>query len=416
MSQRSDGVQEDGETTAATAAEPDTQKATEPDTQTATDAETDLSTTHVCFICPYIYGYLKPGSRKTVGGAERQQHLIATQLQEAGAAVSFITFDDDGQRHEQIDGFDVWKTLPTTNSVRRAPTVVYNLLKSIRRVDADVYYVRGNPPLCILTSYCCGLVGKPFVYCVANDSNIELARLSNHHSMFRYTVPKLAYVDAIRRADAVVAQTEYQQQLLDRVFGIDSAVVPNVYAVPPDEELVAAVDREFVLWVGSLDPDQKKPMRFVRLAEQLPEIEFVMIGWTPDEAFRTEIRERADTLSNLRFEGFVPPDEIDRYYRRAALFVNTSDYEGFPNTFLEAWRFAVPVVSLHHTLDGLLSAGEVGLHAGSVETLVDQVEQLAGDPERAATLGRNGREYLREHYSVAVARETYSRLFAAVSD
>jgi len=374
--------------------------------------DTVSSAVHVCFICPYIYGYLKPGSRKTVGGAERQQHLIATRLQAAGYDVSFITFADDGEAYEQVDGFDIWKTLPTTNNVRQAPTVLVRLLRSIRRVDADVYYVRGNPPLCILSGYCCTVLGESFVYCVANDSNIELARLPKHHGMFRYTVPKLAYVDAIGRADAVVAQTEYQKNILENVFGIRSRIVPNVYSVPPHDDLVAAADRSFVLWVGSLDPDQKRPMRFVRLAERLPGIEFVMIGWSQDDAFRTKLSNRADSLSNLRFEGFVPPDEIDRYYRRAAMFVNTSEYEGFPNTFLEAWRFGVPVVSLHYTLDGLLSEGDVGLHAGSVETLTQQVEQLWENPETAAELGHNGREYLQHHYSVDIAFETYTKLFA----
>jgi len=196
------------------------------------------------------------------------------------------------------------------------------------------------------------------------------------------------------------------------VFGIRSRIVPNVYSVPPQDDLVAAADRSFVLWVGSLDPEQKKPMRFVRLAERLPGVEFVMIGWSQDDAFRTKLSNRADSLSNLRFEGFVPPDEIDRYYRRAAMFVNTSEYEGFPNTFLEAWRFGVPVVSLHYTLDGLLSEGDVGLHAGSVETLTQQVEQLWENPETAAELGHNGREYLQHHYSVDIAFETYTHLFA----
>ena len=371
---------------------------------------------HVCFICPYIYGHLKPGSRKTVGGAERQQHLIATGLKEMGYEVSFITFVDDGGVYERIDGFDVWKTLPTTNDVRQAPAVLVKLLRSIRRVDADVYYVRGNPPLCILSSYCCAVLGDPFVYCVANDSNIELARLSNHHGMFRYTVPKLAYVDAVRRADAVVAQTEYQQRTLERMFDIRSQVVPNVYSIPPQDDLVAATDRSFVLWVGSLDPEQKKPMRFLRLAARLPTVEFVLIGWSQDDRFRTEISDRAEALSNLRFEGFVPPDEIDRYYRRAAMVVNTSEYEGFPNTFLEAWRFGVPVVSLHHTLDGLLSERDVGCHAGSVEALTRQVDRLWENPETAAELGQNGREYLRTHYAVDVALRKYTRLFAAARD
>lgn len=386
--------------------------------QTGSETLTDTVSTnsHVCFICPYIYGYLKPGSRKTVGGAERQQHLIATRLQEAGYDVSFITFEDEGNSHEQINGFDVWKTLPPTNNVRQAPNVLFKLLRSIRRVDADVFYVRGNPPLCILSSYCCTVLGETFVYCVANDSNIELARLSNHHEMFRYTIPKLAYVDAIGRADAVVAQTEYQQRILERVFDIQSQIVPNVYSIPPQEDLVAASDRSFVLWVGSLDPEQKKPMRFVRLAERLPSIEFVLVGWSQDEQFRSQISNQANSLSNLRFEGFVSPDEIDCYYRHATMFVNTSEYEGFPNTFLEAWRFGVPVVSLHHTLDGLLSERDVGLHAGSVDRLTRQVSRLWENPDTAAELGHNGREYIQNHYSVDIAFEKYTQLFAKACD
>ena len=102
--------------------------------------------------------------------------------------------------------------------------------------------------------------------------------------------------------------------------------------------------------------------------------------------------------------------------RRAAMFVNTSEYEGFPNTFLEAWRFGVPVVSLHHTLDGLLSEGDVGLHAGSVEALTQQVARLWENPDTAAELGQNGREYLRTNYSVDIAFEKYTQLFAAARD
>lgn len=386
--------------------------------QTGSETRTDAAASnfHVCFICPYIYGYLNPGSQKTVGGAERQQHLLATRLQETGSDVSFITFEDGGDTYEQIDGFDVWKTLPTTNDVRQAPNMLRTLVRSIRRVDADVFYVRGNPPLCILSSYCCTVLGEIFVYCVANDSNIELARLSDHHGVFQYTVPKLTYIDAIRRSDAVVAQTEYQQNILENVFGIRSDIVPNVYSIPPQEDILAAADRSFVLWVGSLDPEQKRPMRFVRLAERLPAVEFVLIGWSQDDEFRTRISNRADSLSNLRYEGFVPPDEIDRYYRKATMFVNTSEYEGFPNTFLEAWRFGVPVVSLHHTLDGLLSEGDVGLHAGSVDTLTQQVARLWDNPETAAELGHNGREYLRNQYSVDIAFEKYTDLFAEACD
>lgn len=371
---------------------------------------------HVCFICPYIESYLKPGSGTHVGGAERQQHMLATRLREDGHDVSFITFEGEGARYERIDGFDCWRTLPPTNDVRRTPDVLLKLFRSIRRVDADVFYVRGNPPLCILSSYGCSLLGERLVYAVANDSNVELSRLSNHHGMFEYTLPKLGYLDAIRRADRVVAQTDHQRSVLEDVFGIEATVIPNGYTVPEETELTPAAERGHVLWVGSLDPDQKRPERMLELADRLPEVPFRMVGSTTDDAYRETLVDRASTLPNLTFEGFVPPDEIDPYYREAVALLNTSEYEGFPNTFLEAWRFGVPVVSLNEMLDGVLEREAIGVNAGSMDGLERTVETLWNDRDRASRLGSKGRRYLEDNYSLDVISSEYAEVFAGALD
>lgn len=370
--------------------------------------------THVCFICPYIEPYLEPGSSERVGGAERQQHLLAQRLRDRGADVSFIGFEGDGDEREQIDGFELWRTLPPTNSIRRSPEVLFKLLRSIRRVDADLFYVRGNPPLCMLSSYCCRVLGEQLVYVVANDSNLELARLSDHHGMFEYTLPKLGYLDAMRRASNVVAQTAYQRDVLGDVFGIDSTVIPNGYTVPPAEQTLAGDERQYVLWVGSLDPDQKRPGRYLDVAEQLPAVQFRMIGSPDDEACEAQLRSRAGELDNLQFEGFVPPDEIDQYYRNALALVNTSAYEGFPNTYLEAWRYSVPVLELDEMLDGLVEQEKLGRQAGTVDELQQLVQRYWNDPASAAALGRRGRAFLDEEYSLDTVTDEYEAVFRTV--
>jgi len=362
---------------------------------------------HVCFVCPYIEPYLDPGSGTHVGGAERQQYLLANRLREKGWEASFLSFEGGGRSRERIDGFDCWKTLPRTNDVRNAPRVVLRLLRTIRRVDADVFYVRGNPPLCVLASYCCRLLGEPLVYVVANDSNVEFDRLADHHGLFERPLARRAYRDAVRRADRVVAQTDHQRAQLEAAFGVEPTVIPNGYTLPDAAELAPADDREYVLWVGSLDPDQKRPGKLLALADRLPEVSFRMIGSTGDQAYEEHIADRAGTLPNVRFEGFVPPDEIDRHYREAVALVNTSAYEGFPNTFLEAWRFGVPVVSLEPVLDGTLEAAGIGIHAGSMDGLEREVSDLWRDRDGAARLGSAGRRHLGENYALDTVASAY---------
>ena len=372
------------------------------------------ATTEICFICPYIEPYLDPGSDTHTGGAERQQYLLASELRDRGHDISFIAFDRDKQDHGEMEGFEIQRTLPRTNSVTDTPTVLAALIRSIRRADADVFYVRGNPPLGILSSYCCALLGQRLVYVIANDSNVELAHLPDHHGMFEYTLPKLGYLDALGRADHIVAQTDHQQSILRDVFGIESTVVPNGYAVPSSERIRPAENREYVLWVGSLDPDQKQPGRVLELAGRCPDVQFRLIGSDGDESVEQRIKEQAETLPNLRYEGFVPPDQIDEQYRDAVALLNTSAYEGFPNTFLEAWRFGVPVLALNEVLDGVLERERIGRQAGTMDDLAATVEEFWTDRNQAGDVGAAGREYLQENYSLDRVVGEYTDIFADV--
>jgi glycosyltransferase involved in cell wall biosynthesis len=78
----------------------------------------------------------------------------------------------------------------------------------------------------------------------------------------------------------------------------------------------------------------KQPELFLKLAEAIPEARFQMIGGhSSNQEYCDRIRDVVGRISNLEFLGVVPFDEIDEYFNRASILVNTSMFEGFPNAF-----------------------------------------------------------------------------------
>ena len=316
-------------------------------------------------------------------------------------------------RRETVEGIDVRRAIPDVRGVRNAPRKAARILAALRRIDADIHYVRGNPFLCTVTGLFTRTVGRgAFCYQVANDSNIEPGHLAEMNPFLRRS-----YLAAIRSADAVCALTPYQRDLLADEHAIDATVVPCGYELPPEADLVDHADRDRVLWVGRMNEDQKKPMRFLDLAAALPDREFVMVGPrdNDDPDYYDRVERRAATLPNVAFEGFVPPDEIHEQFRHAAVLVSTSDYEGFGNVFLEAWRYATPVVSLHYTLHGVIDTEPVGVHAGSTDALPDAVDALLDDVDRRERYGAAGRAHVADEYAFASVVDAYETVFETIA-
>jgi glycosyltransferase involved in cell wall biosynthesis len=214
-----------------------------------------------------------------------------------------------------------------------------------------------------------------------------------------------------------MTQTAQQQGALRRELSVDSQVVTNAYDLPPEREIVPHSDRNSILWVGSSDPDQKKPQRFLELAAAIPDESFQIVSkrMPDDDGYHEQLRKDTEEIENLEFVGEVSPDAVHDYYRNAKLLVNTSDYEGFPNTFLEAWRYETPVVSLFFDLDGILASNEVGTFSGSMTQLEHDIRQLGQDAELRRQMGATSREMIRQNYSLTAVTDDYEQIFNRVA-
>ena len=347
-----------------------------------------------------------------VGGAQLQQILIGKELARRDHDVFFVEYDAEYKSEQSIDGITVVTIpRPTGSEPLRAFGLFIGILRTLRRIDPDVCYRRvldfGILPL----SIACSLTGRRFVYNIAHDDE-----LTEDPHMFSDGIKNTRFYRfanrlALSNADAVIAQNAHQRRLAESVLNTNVCHIPNCYSHDSADPIEWNHSSPVIFWAARFQP-WKQPNIVADLAADLPEITFIMAGGPGDENLFAKLKRRSDNLENLEVLGHVPFSEIDRYFAAADLFLNTSEFEGFPNTFLQAWAQETPVVSLQVDPDDILSAQKIGFVAdGSVETLRDHLQTLAQDPNRLSELGWASYNYLQEHHTVETITDRYEQIF-----
>ena len=179
---------------------------------------------------------------------------------------------------------------------------------------------------------------------------------------------------------------------------------------PPKEEASGEKDID-VLWVNNFR-GFKRPEIVVDIARQMPHVRFAMIGGRMPgfEKLFKRVMTDAQKLPNLDFIGAVPYSEVNSYFSRAKLFLNTSDSEGFPNSYLQAWIRGVPVVS-YFDPDGLIQSLGIGKKTDSQNDFCAPIDSLLKSPERINEIGARAREYTNANYSPPAIVQHYQNLF-----
>lgn len=131
---------------------------------------------------------------------------------------------------------------------------------------------------------------------------------------------------------------------------------------------------------------------------------------TGDDNFQALVAQ-AEEVNNLQFIQRVPFGEIDSFFRRAKVFVNTSDAEGFPNTFIQACEFATPILSLNVNPDGFLDEFDCGICCnGDLEDFADSLEFMLAEG-RFSEMGKKARKYVEQNHDIEKTIEEYKKIF-----
>jgi len=338
------------------------------------------------------------------GGAEYQAYLLASQLKKVHD-VSFLFRYGNQKRKVNREGVTLYQ-IPRRVWTRRLfgrdhimdYLVITAVLETIR---PDIIYNTGANAYTGIAARYASKNGCRMVWHIASDRDVDLRWSNSVRASIFDRVDTKCVEYGIRNADSIIGQTAYQDELLYHNYGRICDLIVGNWLPIPSEPLVK--DEPFkVVWVANVKP-LKQPNMFIHLARMLEgrhDVRFIMIGRPASGSYQKRLDKAIKRQPNVVYMGERSIDEVNGILAGAHVFVNTSLYEGFPNTFIQAWLRQVPVVSLNVDPDGLLKTEKLGFHSGSLEGLVRDTERLIDDSDLRMSMGKRAQEYALRHHSM----------------
>ena len=231
---------------------------------------------------------------------------------------------------------------------------------------------------------------------------------------------------ALRSADIRLAVSRYTKERAERLTGrpvvyVGSGVDLSIFA-PPDLPQTAADGTPVVGCVSRFVP-RKGQHRLIDAAAELGRrgvdvrLLFVGTGRSLGALRRQAIRQAVDA----RFEVGVQWSELASLYREMDVFCMPCrsrwgglEVEGLGIVYLEAAATGLPVLAGDSGgAPETVRPGETGFVVRSTDDIVEGLEMLLGDRERAAAMGAAGRDFVGAEFTWA---RTGARLQRAVAD
>src|SRR5690606_34473183 len=121
----------------------------------------------------------------------------------------------------------------------------------------------------------------------------------------------------------------------------------------------------------------KRPEIFIELAQYFKNstgISLKMIGRL-DKSY-LHLIEAEDQNSNFDYVGELSNAEVNEYLLQTDVLINTSEYEGFSNTFIQAWMRKNIVISMNSNPDEILTNYNIGFICPTIEEMKEKINFL----------------------------------------
>jgi len=338
-----------------------------------------------------------------MGGAELQISYLAKYLLENNYEVHFI-YENNGVPIKESGGI-ILHPLKKVN-IRKTLGQRWFLYwgrinKKLREIGPDVIYTR-------LYSSWAGIAARyarknniVHIWAIASDkglkSSLSARSLLKPFNFLETWQTRFAF----KNATAILTQNSYQQREIEKRHNRHTWKILQMTPVVNEDVIIKPKEPVNVLWIANLKP-LKRPGYFIELARELSQIKncrFYMIG-RADKNYSGIIEEAYENIRNFEYLGEITNSEVNEWLCKSHILINTSDHEGFSNTFVQAWMRKVPVISINSNPDSIITNQKIGFVCPTMEELKEKTGLLISDEKIRIEMGEKAYKYARKNHSL----------------
>ena len=334
---------------------------------------------------------------KPIGGIAVQMYFWAKTFAQNGWQV--YSFAEDAKDSETCVGI-IFK--PVRN-IQRVNFLLewWRSLKYLLSIRPKVVVYRGANRHLLPLAIFAKLLRVKLVYFSASDVNFEPGK-----ELVGSELNRKLYHRSIRHISYFVTQNQHQHDTLLQNYGKGSLTMYNIWGQTPTEGQDIP-PRGDAVWVANFRK-LKRAEWVLDAASQLPQYRFVLAGDSSggDKGYYDEMQRKAGELSNVEFLGGKSFFYSNSLVAKSRVLLCTSTFEGFPNTFLQAWSAGLPVIS---TVDpsGIIAGNRLGEVVSNETELVAALQRVLGDEGYYKELCASVSEFFQKNHA---AQSGYERL------
>ena len=309
-------------------------------------------------------------------------------------------------------------------------THVEGLVKALRRmgVEADLYVGSNDVKTLLLPfdmpikkydlvhvqslPYGAFVFGAPLVVTVHSPVLEEFAHYRK--SLKLESIPAIALEKvSLRRASAVLAVSGQSRSDLVKMYGLEPGAIDVIGNGVDYErfsgrsEAVGESRMKKVLVVSRLEP-RKNVREAIEAVAELPKgsCHLEVAGDGSEKEALVELAKRVGSEGSIRFLGRVGEDALPDLYGGSAIFLTTSNSEGFGLSLLEAMASGCSCVASDLPAHrALIEHGVSGMIYKSRQELVSCLQDLLSSPQKVERLGAAARQVASGHTWERVAEK-----------